>query len=64
MFSRLWASISEFLSDVRNEVRKVSFPSREETMGSTLVVIVFCVIMSLYLSLVDTFLVWLISKVI
>ncbi|MFM7841381.1 MAG: preprotein translocase subunit SecE, partial [Nitrospira sp.] len=35
-----------------------------ETMGSTMVVIVFCVIMSVYLSVMDAFLVWLVGKVI
>ncbi|TLY30486.1 MAG: preprotein translocase subunit SecE [Nitrospirae bacterium] len=64
MFKRLWSSLVEFLADVRSEFKKVSFPSRSETIGSTTVVIVFCVIMSIYLSLVDSFLVWLISKVI
>ncbi len=63
MFKKLWASVVEFLTDVRAEVRKVSFPTRSETMGSTTVVIVFCIIMSFYLSIVDTFLVWLISKI-
>ena len=64
MFKRLWQSIAEFLGDVRNELKKVSFPTRAETMGSTTVVIIFCVIMSLYLSFIDTFLVWLVSKII
>ncbi|HXF91134.1 MAG TPA: preprotein translocase subunit SecE [Nitrospiraceae bacterium] len=63
MFKKLWASVVEFLTDVRAEVRKVSFPTRSETVGSTTVVIVFCIIMSFYLSVVDTFLVWLISKI-
>lgn len=64
MFKRLWASINEFLGDVRSELKKVSFPSKAETIGSTTVVIIFCIIMSLYLSVVDSFLVWLVSKVI
>jgi preprotein translocase subunit SecE len=64
MFSKMRSSLVEFYSDVKNEVRKVSFPSRSETIGSTMVVIIFCVIMSIYLSVVDTFLVWLVSKVI
>ncbi len=64
MFKKLWQSIVEFLSDVRSELKKVSFPSRNETVGSTLVVIIFCVVMSLYLSVVDMFLVWLVSKII
>lgn len=64
MFSRLWSSAREFMSDVANEVRKMSFPTLSETLGSTTVVIVFCIIMSLYLSVVDSFLGWLIAKVI
>ena len=52
------------MSDVANEVRKMSFPTLSETLGSTTVVIVFCIIMSLYLSVVDSFLGWLIAKVI
>ncbi|MBM4138297.1 MAG: preprotein translocase subunit SecE [Nitrospira sp.] len=57
-------SIRLFLTDVRAELKKVSFPTRVETIGSTTVVIVFCVIMSLYLSMVDSFLSWLVAKVI
>ncbi len=64
MFKRLYASTVEFLADVKNEVKKVSFPTRGETVGSTTVVIIFCVIMSIYLSVVDSFLVWLVAKII
>lgn len=62
MFKRLWTSVVEFVSDVKGELKKVSFPSRKETTGSTTVVIIFCLIMSLYLSVVDQLLVWLVSK--
>lgn len=64
MFTRLWSSLVEFVTDVKNEVKKVSFPTRSETLGSTTVVLIFCVIMSLYLSFVDTFLVWLVARII
>jgi len=64
MFSRLKTALIEFTSEVRSEVRKVAFPTRSETIGSTTVVIVFCIIMSLYLSVVDSILVWLMAKVI
>lgn len=60
---KLWGRITEFLSEVKSELKKVSFPTREETMGSTSVVVVFCVIMSLYLSMIDSFLVWLVSRI-
>ncbi|MCP9465742.1 MAG: preprotein translocase subunit SecE [Nitrospira sp.] len=64
MFKRMTESIRLFLTDVRAELRKVSFPTRAETVGSTTVVIVFCILMSLYLSIVDSFLSWLIGKLI
>ncbi|HJT19720.1 MAG TPA: preprotein translocase subunit SecE [Nitrospira sp.] len=63
MFTRMTESVKAFLADVRAELKKVSFPTRAETLGSTTVVIVFCVLMSLYLSVVDSFLVWLVGKI-
>jgi preprotein translocase subunit SecE len=62
MFKRMTESIRLFITDVRAELKKVSFPSRAETVGSTTVVIVFCILMSLYLSVIDSFLSWLVSK--
>jgi preprotein translocase subunit SecE len=63
MFRKFTDSIREFFIDVRGELKKVSFPTRAETVGSTTVVIVFCIIMSLYLSFVDSILVWLVGKI-
>ncbi|MCX5728587.1 MAG: preprotein translocase subunit SecE [Nitrospirae bacterium] len=63
MFKKFTDSIREFFNDVRGELKKVSFPTRAETIGSTTVVIVFCIIMSLYLSFVDSVLVWAVSKI-
>ena len=63
MFRKFTDSIREFFSDVRGELKKVSFPNRAETVGSTVVVIVFCIIMSLYLSAVDSVLVWVVGKI-
>lgn len=64
MFKRMTDSIRLFMTDVRAEMKKVSFPTRAETIGSTTVVIVFCILMSLYLSVVDSFLSWLVGKLI
>ena len=60
---KLWGRIAEFLSEVKAELKKVTYPTRDETIGSTSVVVVFCVIMSLYLSFVDSILVWLVSRI-
>ena len=64
MFKKFWSSITEFLSDVRGELKKISYPTKTETIGSTTVVLLFCLIMSIYLSVVDSFLVWLISRIV
>ncbi len=64
MLKRLWGRAVEFLTEVKGELKKVSYPTRSETIGSTSVVLVFCVIMSLYLSVVDSILVWLVAQVI
>ena len=63
MFRKSIDSIREFFGDVRSELKKVSFPTRAETVGSTTVVIVFCIIMSLYLSFIDSVLVWVVGKI-
>ena len=64
MFTRWRATITEFLNDVKLELRKVSYPTRSETMGSTTVVIVLVVIVSLFLALTDLLLVRLLGKII
>ena len=64
VFQRLIASVREFIEGVRGELRKVSFPTRTETIGATTVVIVFCILMSLYLSMMESVLGWLMRKVI
>lgn len=45
--------IKEFLREVRVELKKVVFPSRDELKGSTWVVIITVLLMSFYLGLVD-----------
>ena len=49
--------VTTFLSEVKAEVKKVVFPGRQETVGSTGVVIVFVLILGVFLSIIDT--VWL-----
>jgi len=42
-----------FLTDVRVELKKVSWPSRQDTMSSTGVVLVVVFIISFYLGIID-----------
>ncbi len=64
MITRLWNSVVEFLLDVRSELKKITYPTRSETVGSTSVVIVLVVIVSLFLALADLLLVRLVGKII
>jgi preprotein translocase subunit SecE len=49
-----WAQRSkQFYHDVRSEMRKVTWPSRQEVVGTTVVVIVAVFFFGLYLGLVD-----------
>ena len=49
-----WAgSAKQFYLDVRSEMRKVSWPTRQEVFGTTIVVVVAVFFFGLYLGLVD-----------
>jgi len=43
----------QFLREVKVELKKVTWPSRKQTIGSTVVVIVLVMIISLFLGIVD-----------
>jgi preprotein translocase subunit SecE len=45
--------VKEFLKEVRSEWNKVSFPTRQEVMGTTVVVLVASLIMAVYLAIAD-----------
>lgn len=56
VFTRIrdfFASIPRFFSEVKAEMKKVSFPSREEVIGTTIVVVVTSVVFAIYLWLAD-----------
>ena len=43
----------EFFSEVRSEMRKVSFPTREEVVGTTIVVVITSSVFAVYLYAAD-----------
>ena len=45
--------IKQFLREVKIEIKKVIYPSREELIGSTWVVIITVFMISIYLGVVD-----------
>lgn len=48
-----WARGKDFLAKVREEVGRVTWPTQREVQATTVVVIVFSLIMGLYLFAVD-----------
>jgi preprotein translocase subunit SecE len=53
--------VVQFFGESRAELRKVVWPTREETMQTTLVVAVMVIVLSLVLWGMDGLLVWLIG---
>jgi preprotein translocase subunit SecE len=49
----IFRAFSTFLTDVRSEFRRVSWPSREATLQSTGVVVFVTIVVAIYLGLVD-----------
>jgi preprotein translocase subunit SecE len=53
MDADMWKRIRTFLSEVRVELKKVTWPSRQDTIASTGVVLVVTTIISFYLGFID-----------
>ncbi len=53
-----FSNAKNFLSEVRSEMRKVSFPSRDEVVGTTIVVIITSFVFSVFLFAADQLIVW------
>ena len=59
-----FSSIITYVRESREELRKVTWPSRDEVTSYTIVVVVACIVISIFLWLVDTGLMALITTVI
>ncbi len=59
----MWKRVKTFLTDVRVELKKVSWPSRQDTIASTGVVVVVVLIISFYLGFIDVLLSRLVSSI-
>jgi preprotein translocase subunit SecE len=53
-----WNKAKEFLAETRSELRKVSFPTRDEVVGTTIIVIVTSFIFAVFLFLADEVIVY------
>ena len=49
----MFEKIKEFFKEVKTELKKVVFPSRDEVMGSTKVVVVLVLIIAVFLGFID-----------
>ena len=58
-----FTSIPRFLGEVKAEMKKVSFPTRDEVVGTTIVVLVTSVVFAVYLWLADMVIVQLFKMV-
>jgi preprotein translocase subunit SecE len=58
------AKTTEFLANVKGELKKVTWPTRKDTYGSTLVVIVLVLAVAVFLWAVDSVLSMLIQLII
>jgi preprotein translocase subunit SecE len=64
MFKRFYSKIAEFFKDLRSELKKVTYPTKSETVGSTAVVLVFVFIVGIFLAMIDALLVKLVRQII
>ena len=51
--TNLFSSTVQFLREVKVELKKVVWPTRKQTLGSTIVVLILVMIISLFLGVVD-----------
>jgi preprotein translocase subunit SecE len=58
-----WQGSRSFLTEVRNEMRRVTWPSRREVQATTLVVILVASFFGVYLWGVDLILDWVVRSI-
>ena len=59
----LIAALKTFLSEVKTELKKCTWPTRHELVGSTMVVVVSVIILGVFVGLSDTVLMGLLRAV-
>ena len=60
----MFGRIKNFFKEVKIELKKVVFPSREEVIGSTKIVVIMVLIIAVFLGMIDMLLSKLIGMVI
>ena len=55
--------IEKYLKETMAELRKMTWPTREELIGSTVITVVFSLLTALFIGIVDRLLVLLITRI-
>jgi len=58
------SKIPQFLSEVKTEMKKVSWPTRQQTIKNTLTIIIASAIVAAFLGGLDAFFAWVIKQII
>ena len=59
----MFGKIVNFFEQVKQEVAKVVWPTKRETVSSSIMIFVFSILFALFFFLVDRFFMWLMSFV-
>ncbi len=62
--SNFLKKIPNFFSEVRTEMKKVSWPTRQETIKNTVLVISVSIVTAIFLGGLDALFAWIINKII
>lgn len=56
-------SPAEFVSQVKRELQRVTWPTQKETMGMTVAVVLMIIFVMIYFFVADSFIVWCLTKI-
>lgn len=59
----MFEKVSKFIEEVKQEGLKVVWPSKRETVSTTIMIIIVSVVVSLMFFLVDRFFMWAVSLI-
>ncbi len=59
----MFSKIINFFEQVKQEIAKVVWPTKKETVSSAIMIFVFSIVFALFFFLVDRFFMWLMSFV-
>ncbi|MEK6538114.1 MAG: preprotein translocase subunit SecE [Nitrospirota bacterium] len=63
MNAKIIENVKEFFLEVKTEIKKVTFPTKDETLGTTAVVLVLVSLATIYLWVIDVALSEIIAKI-